>query len=99
MLNRFIHDAFAPGVDPEEGHVAVANYAMEDVAHLVTAPTLLIGADADPFAFPELDRLATRLAARELERRVIVGGTIPLMEQEPEAVADAVRTWLVRFDS
>ena len=30
ILNRFIRDALAPGVDPLEGHLACARYAMED---------------------------------------------------------------------
>ena len=29
LLNRFIRDALAPGVDPLEGHLACARYVME----------------------------------------------------------------------
>ena len=30
LLNRFVRDALAPGVDPLEGHLACARYVMED---------------------------------------------------------------------
>jgi pimeloyl-ACP methyl ester carboxylesterase len=95
ILNRFIRDALAPGVDPLEGHIACARYVMEDRIGLVTAPVLLIGADADPFAFPDIEPLRAALTgAPRVEVEVMDGGTIPLLEQQPEQVADVVSRFL-----
>jgi len=95
LLNRFVHDALAPGVDPGEGHLACARYSMEDRIHLVTAPTLLIGADEDPFAFPHLAALAGDLnSASSVDIVVVAGGMIPLMECHAPAVAAAVIPFL-----
>lgn len=95
LLERFVRDALAPGVDPAEGHRACARYRMKDRAGLVTAPVLLIGATADPFAFPNLAILREHLiASRSVESAVIDGGMIPLMEQAPEEVAELVGAFL-----
>ena len=53
LLDRFIRDALAPGLDPVEGHRACARYRMEERIGLVTAPVR---------AFPQAGR--TRAAAR-----------------------------------
>jgi pimeloyl-ACP methyl ester carboxylesterase len=94
LLNRFIRDALA--VDPAEGHRACHRYRMEDRVGLVTAPVLLIGASADPFAMPNVAVLREQLtAARRVSSDVIEGGTIPLMEQAPQDVAELVRDFLL----
>ncbi|GAB2587210.1 alpha/beta hydrolase [Paractinoplanes abujensis] len=88
LLDRFVRDALAPGVDPAEGHMACARYVMEDRIGLVTAPVLLIGAAEDPFALPDVERLQKHLTnAVRVETTVIEGGTIPLMEQKAPDVA------------
>ncbi len=93
LLNRFVRDALA--VDPTEGHRACHRYRMEDRVALVTAPVLLIGAGADPFAFPNVAVLRSKLtAAHSVDSAVIDGGTIPLMEQAPQQVADLVGAFL-----
>ena len=95
LLDRFIRDALAPGVDPAEGHRACARYVMEERIALATAPVLLIGASAAPFAMPQLATLRDRLAnARSIDVRVIEGGMIPLMEQAPAEVAEVVHQFL-----
>jgi pimeloyl-ACP methyl ester carboxylesterase len=95
ILNRFIRDALAPGVDPTEGHRACARYVMEDRIGLVVAPTLLIGAESDPFALPEIPRLRRALVnAALIEEVVIPDGRIPLMEEHPDRVSDAVGSFL-----
>jgi pimeloyl-ACP methyl ester carboxylesterase len=95
LLERFVRDALAPGVDPTEGHRACHRYRMEDRVGLVTAPVLLIGASADPFALPNLAVLSERLtAARSIDSAIIEGGTIPLMEQAPQQVAELVDDFL-----
>ncbi|WP_039798553.1 alpha/beta fold hydrolase [Nocardia araoensis] len=95
LLDRFIRDALAPGVDPAEGHRACARYRMEDRIGSVTAPVLLIGAGRDPFSMPNLPILSARLtAARSVRRAVIDNGTVALIEREASAVASAVRDFL-----
>jgi pimeloyl-ACP methyl ester carboxylesterase len=64
---------------------------MEDRLPLVTAPVHLIGATADPFALPDVERLRAHLtAAARIDTTIIEGGTVSLMEQKPREVADAV---------
>lgn len=100
LLDRFIRDALAPGVDPGEGHLACARYVMEDRIGLVTAPTLLIGADADPFAFPSIAPLSEHLTGVDrLETAVVAGGMIPLMEQKPAEVVSFVEPFLASVDA
>ncbi|MEV5652362.1 alpha/beta fold hydrolase [Nocardia sp. NPDC052254] len=95
LLDRFVRDALAPGVDPAEGHRACARYRMEDRIGAVTAPVLLIGAGRDPFSMPQLPVLADRLtAARVVRRAVIENGTVALIEREAAAVAASVRGFL-----
>ena len=95
LLDRFVHDALAPGVDPAEGHRACARYRMEDRIGSATAPVLLIGAGRDPFSMPQLPVLSDRLtAARSVRRAVIEHGTVALIEREAPAVAAAVRDFL-----
>jgi pimeloyl-ACP methyl ester carboxylesterase len=95
LLNRFIRDALAHGVDPAEGHLACARYVMEDRLPLITAPVHLIGATADPFALPDVERIRARLtSAASIETTLIEGGTVALMEQKPDEVAAAVRQLL-----
>jgi pimeloyl-ACP methyl ester carboxylesterase len=95
ILTRFIRDAIAPGVDPVEGHRACARYVMEDRIGLITSPTLLIGASSDPFALPEIPRLRSGLVnAASVTEVVIADGHIPLMEEHPVEVANAVREFL-----
>ncbi|MFG1709622.1 alpha/beta fold hydrolase [Nonomuraea sp. M3C6] len=85
LLNRYVRDALAvlPGV--ERGHEAVAGYRMEERVGLIRCPVLLVGAAGDPFAFPELDRLAARLPGSA--RAVIEDGMIPLEHQAAEFAA------------
>lgn len=95
ILNRFIRDALAPGVDPKEGHLACARYAMERRIGLVAAPTLLLGAELDPFALPDIPHLRAGLvSAASVTEAVISGGRIPLMEEHPEAVVREVQAFL-----
>jgi pimeloyl-ACP methyl ester carboxylesterase len=91
LLNRFIRDALAPGVDPLEGHLACARYVMEQRVALVSAPVLILGADADPFSFPDVARMKSELTgAASVDVVVIEGGMIPMTEQLASSVADAV---------
>lgn len=97
LMNRYIRDCLAPGVDPMEGHLACARYVMEDRVGQVAAPVLIIAADADPFAFPAVGAVARALeGAASVEVAVIEGGMIPVLEQKPREVAGAVLGFLDR---
>lgn len=99
LLDRFVRDALAPGVDPMEGHLACARYVMEDRIGLVTAPVLVLGAGADPFAFPDVERVQRALTGAEsVEVATIAEGTIPMAEQCPDQVAAAVLPFVIRAD-
>ncbi|MGM1065029.1 alpha/beta fold hydrolase [Saccharothrix sp. Mg75] len=98
LLDRFVRDALAPGVDPREGHLACARYGMERRIGHVRAPVLLLGAADDPFALPALEPLARNLTAAEVVRRAVIeGGTVALMEDKAEEVAAVVLPFLRRF--
>lgn len=98
LLDRFVRDALAPGVDPREGHLACARYEMERRIGEVRAPVLLLGADGDPFSLPALEPLARHLsAAEQIRTAVIEGGTVALMEDKPDDVAAAVLPFLREF--
>jgi len=95
LLNRFIRDALAEGVDPIEGHLACARYEMEKSIGKINSPTLILGAQADPFSFPHIQPVRDALvAARSVDVIVIEGGMIPLVEQKSAEVAHAIREFL-----
>lgn len=97
LLDRFVRDALAPGVDPREGHQACMRYPMADRVDLVTAPILLLAATADPVSYPHTERLRTAYPrARTVEVAEIAGGMIPLMEHKSSEVAGAVTRFLDR---
>lgn len=95
ILNRFVRDALAPGVDPLEGHLACSRYLMEDRLPLVEAPVLIIAAEADPFSFPATEPIRAALTgASRVSVTVLAGGLIPLVEQLPQEFAAAVLDFL-----
>lgn len=97
LLDRFIRDALAPGVDPHEGHVACRRYVQEDRIGLVTCPVLVLAQTADPHSYPRTETLAgafVNAAAVEVVR--IEGGSVAAMEQRPVEVVAAVRSFLGR---
>lgn len=97
LLNRFIRDALAPGLDPREGHLACARYLMEDRVQQVTAPVLLLAATEDPFSYPHTSSIAKAYTnARSVEVVEIQGGMVPLMEQKAHQVVDVVVSFLQR---
>ncbi|MEV6156597.1 alpha/beta fold hydrolase [Nonomuraea sp. NPDC052129] len=95
LLDRFVHDALAPGVDPAEGHRACARYYMEDKIGSVKTSVLLLGAAADPFALPAMAPLRENLTgALSVTSAVVDGGMIPLMEHKAAEVAGIVTRFL-----
>lgn len=88
LMSRFVRDALAAGDGAVEGHLACHRYPVEQRSPLVTCPVLCIGASADPFAFPNTERVAAGFA--DARTAVIEGGMIPLMEHRPDAAAKLI---------
>ncbi len=92
VLERYIRDLI-DARDPEEGHLAVGRYRMEDHIGLIDAPTLVVGASADPYAFGELEPVASRIAGATTA--VVEGGTVGLLEDKAAELAELVQRFLV----
>lgn len=92
LLTRFVRDALVLGDDVEKGHQACGRYWMEDRIGLVECPVLCLGAAADPYAFGELEPLSSRIPQAVVS--VVEGGTVALMEQCPEQVAELIAEFL-----
>lgn len=91
LLDRYVHDLLAAD-DPEVGHRAVGHYCMETSIGQIVAPTLCIGASADPFAFGELEPIRSRITGAT--SAVVEGGTVALIEAEAPAVAAMILEFL-----
>lgn len=92
LLSRFARDALR-AADPEAGHRAVAAYEMEARVPLLTAKTLVVGHADDPYAFHEMQPLASAMG--DVETAVIVGGAVPL-EFTADRFAQVVTEFLDR---
>jgi pimeloyl-ACP methyl ester carboxylesterase len=92
LLDRYVADALNAGSLRLRGHHVVGSYAMDDRIPRLTMPVLLIGADADPYAFPQLERMQAALP--HAASRVIEGGMVPLPDGWPEPFATAVVDFL-----
>lgn len=92
LLDRYVADALRALPLVLHGHRAVGDYEMEAAIGRLTMPLLLIGADADPYAYPQLERMWTALAHAEV--KVISGGMVPLPDGWPEQFAAAVADFL-----
>lgn len=88
LLTRFVRDALTAGDGAVAGHLACHRYPVEERSPLVACPVLCIGASADPFAFPNTERVAAGFA--DVRTAVIEGGMIPLMEHRPEDAAKLI---------
>ena len=94
LLHAFVLDALKVRGDLEAGHRAVAAYRIEDRIASIQQPTLVIRATDDPFAAPHAaDWLAHLPQAQVVD---IAGGTVPLPDHLPQAIADAVLRFLHR---
>jgi pimeloyl-ACP methyl ester carboxylesterase len=94
LLDRYVADALRALPLALDGHRAVGEYAMEAaIAHL-TMPVLLVGADADPYAYPQLARMRAALTHAEVHE--IRGGMVPLPDGWPKVFAAAVADFLER---
>lgn len=99
LLNRFMHDALAFGVDPAEGHRACDRYRIEDRLGSVTTPTLLLGASDDPFGMASFGLLHDALSqVTEVMQCVVEGGMVALFECKAAEIAATVLPYLERHD-
>jgi pimeloyl-ACP methyl ester carboxylesterase len=94
LLDRYAKDALTAGPLARRGHHVVGAYEMDDRVGRLTMPVMLIGADRDPYAFPQLERL--RRALPHAEQTVIEGGMVPLPDGWAEPFAAAVAGFLAR---
>lgn len=92
LLARFMCDALKAGDRAAEGHRVVNRYAMETRVSLVRSPTLVLGATADPHAYPATSRVAAAIAGSQ--RLDIEGGLVPLPDHMPQAFSAAVSGFL-----
>lgn len=94
LLDRYVADALRAGPLARLGHRVVGSYEMDEKIEQLQMPVLLIGADRDPYAFPQLERMAAALP--HAETAVIAGGMVPLPDGWPEQFAAMVGDFLDR---
>jgi pimeloyl-ACP methyl ester carboxylesterase len=94
LLTRFVLDALKVWDRVEDGHRAVSTYRMEEKVPLIKAPTLVLAGTEDPFAYPQMKRLAAKIKGSKTAE--IKGGMVPMVDQMPEAFAKAVLDFLDR---
>ena len=55
----------------------------------------MIGSGKDPYSYPQVDTICAHLSnSVRVEKRIIEGGMVPLMEMHPEEVANIVMKFL-----
>jgi len=94
LLDRYLVDALRAGPLAAEGHRVATRYDTPAALGRVGCPVLLIGAPADPYAYPHLERARAVLPDAEVVE--IEGGMVPLPDQLPEEFAAAVVRFLER---
>jgi pimeloyl-ACP methyl ester carboxylesterase len=94
LLDRYVADALRAGPLARLGHEVVAAYHMDDKPARLTMPVLLIGADRDPYAYPELARLQRVLP--HAQTAVIAEGMVPLPDGWPAEFARLVGDFAAR---
>jgi pimeloyl-ACP methyl ester carboxylesterase len=95
LLERYLVDQLKAGPLAAEGHRVVARYDVPAAVARVTCPVLLVGATADPFAYPALARLRDALPNAAVTE--IQGGMVPLPDQLPQEFAAAVEAFRARL--
>lgn len=94
LLERYMVDAIKAGDMASHGHHVVGNYLMETRIPLVTAPTLVIKAGADPHAAPSAARIAAAIRGSELIE--ISDAMVPFPDQCPARFAAVLTDFLAR---
>jgi pimeloyl-ACP methyl ester carboxylesterase len=88
LLDRYVADALRAGPLARLGHTVVGAFEMDGKISRLTMPVLLIGADHDPFAYPQLERMKRALPGASAA--VIRGGMVPLPDGWPGEFAQLV---------
>lgn len=96
LLDRYVIDALRAGPLARAGHRVVGAYPMEDRLKRLKMPVLLIGADADPFAYPQLERLHRALPGSKVA--VVAGGMVPLPDGWPQQFATLISNFLAAVE-
>ncbi len=97
LLERYLVDCLKAGDLAAEGHRVVARYPSEERIPLLACPVLLIGATADPYAYPSLPLLQAAIPHAAVA--VIEGGMVPLPDQLPDRFAAVVERFLDGLDA
>ena len=92
LVQRLVVDLFRAGEASEQGHLAVADYRMEERLPSVRCPALLLFCTRDPFTTPERAE-PLRQAFAPCRIASIEAGIFAANEQ-PERYADAVLDYL-----
>jgi pimeloyl-ACP methyl ester carboxylesterase len=88
LLQRLVVDVFRAGETSEQGHLAVAEYRMEDRLPFVRCPALLVRGREDPFCDAGQNRRFHPYFSPCTE--VDLPGGVFLLHESPEAFARAV---------
>jgi pimeloyl-ACP methyl ester carboxylesterase len=100
LLDRFIRDALAPGVDPAEGHRACERYVMESRIGMVRCPTLVLESANDPFAVPAVPHVVAGLTgAASVTIARLEGAMVPAMEQCADQVGAHLRAFIAGLEA
>ncbi len=92
LLLRYFVDALKAGNKIEEGHHACEAYHMEEKIGLIKCPTLLICGTDDPYAFPDQEKLKSKIKGSVY--KTIPGGMVPLPDQMPMEFAHVITPFL-----
>ena len=92
LLTRFLADALRAGEKIREGHGACSRYHMEEKIGRVQCPTLVTWGTDDRFASPQAEIVAGHISGSRLAP--IVGGTVAVVDEMPEAFARLVLDFL-----
>jgi pimeloyl-ACP methyl ester carboxylesterase len=95
LLDRYVADALRAGPLARLGHEVVGAFEMDSRIPRLTMPVLLIGADRDPFAYPQL--VPWQRAVPGATVAVIRGGMVPLPDGWPEEFAQLVGDFVTRL--
>jgi pimeloyl-ACP methyl ester carboxylesterase len=96
LLDRYVADALRAGPLARLGHHVVGAYQMDDKPTRLTMPVLLIGADRDPYAYPQLARFQRVLP--HARTAVIAEGMVPLPDGWPTEFARLVGDFAARVE-
>lgn len=92
LLTRFVTDALRAGEKLEEGHRACSAYRMEEKLGRIRCPTLVVCGTEDPFSYPKMELIARHITGSLTVP--IMGGTVAVADQMPEAFAAAIQDFL-----